>query len=235
MSIGALGMLETYGLIAAIEGLDSALKAANVTLTGFKYVTGGLVTFFVTGDVGACKAAIAAGEAAAKKVGKVISSLVIPRPAESTTQISSLTERPGGRKRSTGIHRRDFPAKPRTKSESAPKPEQQSVPESAPVSEAMPVSAVEQASAPVAKPEAKPAPANDPGKASAENGPAPKLKAAAPKHAGYTEEELREIKTTDLRRLARGIPNIPLTRIEIRDSKKEPLIKAILEAQENNR
>ncbi|MBP6886615.1 MAG: BMC domain-containing protein [Oscillospiraceae bacterium] len=228
MSIGALGMLETYGLIAAIEGLDSALKAANVTLTGFKYVTGGLVTFFVTGDVGACKAAIAAGEAAAKKVGKVISSLVIPRPAESTTQISSLTERPGGRKRSTGIHRRDFPAKPRTKSEPAPKPEQQSVPESAPVSGAMPEPAVEQASAPALKPETKPAPAND-------SGNAPKTKAAAPKRAGYTEEELREIKTTDLRRLARGIPNIPLTRIEIRDSKKEPLIKAILEAQENNR
>lgn len=230
MSIGALGMLETYGLIAAIEGLDSALKAANVTLSGFKYVTGGLVTFFVTGDVGACKAAIAAGEAAANKVGKVISSLVIPRPAESTTQISSLTERPGGRKRSTGIHRRDFPAKPRTKSESAPKPEQQSVPESAPVSKVIPEPVVEKAAAPAIKPEAKPAPASEPKKA---NGP--KAKAAASEHAGYTEEELREIKTTDLRKLARGIPNIPLTRIEIRDSKKEPLIKAILEAQENNR
>ena len=49
MSTGALGMLETYGLIAAIEGLDASVKAANVTLCGFKYVTGGLVTFFVTG------------------------------------------------------------------------------------------------------------------------------------------------------------------------------------------
>lgn len=225
MSIGALGMLETYGLIAAIEGLDSALKAANVTLSGFKYVTGGLVTFFVTGDVGACKAAIAAGEAAAKKVGKVISSLVIPRPAESTTQISSLTERPGGRKRSTGIHRRDFAAKPRTKSESAPKPEQQSVPETAPVSKAIPEPAVEKAVVPAAKPEAKPAPTSEPKKA----------KAAASERTGYTEEELKEIKTTDLRKLARGIKNIPLTRIEIRDSKKEPLIKAILEAQKNNR
>lgn len=81
MSTGALGMLETYGLIAAIEGLDASVKAANVTLCGFKYVTGGLVTFFVTGDVGATKAAIAAGEIAASKVGKVISSHVIPRPA----------------------------------------------------------------------------------------------------------------------------------------------------------
>jgi microcompartment protein CcmL/EutN len=62
MSTGALGMLETYGLITAIEGLDAAVKAANVTMCGFKYVQGGLVCFFVTGDVGATKAAIAAGE-----------------------------------------------------------------------------------------------------------------------------------------------------------------------------
>ena len=111
MSTGALGMLETYGLIAAIEGLDASVKAANVTLCGFKYVTGGLVTFFVTGDVGATKAAIAAGEIAASKVGKVISSHVIPRPAESTTIIASPTEKPAGRRRGTGIHKRDFPAK----------------------------------------------------------------------------------------------------------------------------
>ncbi len=99
----------------------------------------------------------------------------------------------------------------------------------------MPEPAVEKVSAPAVKPEPKPAPVSEPKKAPAENGPKPKAKAAASEHAGYTEEELREIKTTDLRKLARGIPNIPLTRIEIRDSKKEPLIKAILEAQENNR
>ncbi|HQO78921.1 MAG TPA: hypothetical protein PLG17_10475 [Thermodesulfobacteriota bacterium] len=98
------------------------------------------------------------------------------------------------------------------------------------MSKAIPEPAVEKAAVPAIKPEAKPAPASEPKKA---NGP--KAKAAASEHAGYTEEELREIKTTDLRKLARGIPNIPLTRIEIRDSKKEPLIKAILEAQENNR
>ena len=51
---------------------------------------------------------------------------------------------------------------------------------------------------------------------------------------GYTEEQLRAIKTTDLRKLARDIPNIGLTKIEIRDAKKEPLIEAILKAQNNN-
>lgn len=201
MSTGALGMLETYGLITAIEGLDAAVKAANVTLSGFKYVTGGLVTFFVTGDVGATKAAIAAGEIAASKVGKVISSHVIPRPAESTTIIASPTEKPAGRRRGTGIHKRDFPAKAPVKSEPLEKAEEakkESVPEFAPEK-------VENV-----KPEVK------------------------VESAGYTEEHLRELKTTELRKLARDIPNIGLSKIEIRDAKKEPLIEAILKAQNNN-
>ena len=198
MSTGALGMLETYGLIAAIEGLDASVKAANVTLCGFKYVTGGLVTFFVTGDVGATKAAIAAGEIAASKVGKVISSHVIPRPAESTTIIASPTEKPAGRRRGTGIHKRDFPAKAPVKSEPLEKAEKESVPEIAPEK----VENVE----PVVKTESK----------------------------GYTEEQLRDVKTTELRKIARDIPNIGLSKIEIRDAKKEPLIEAILKAQNNN-
>lgn len=198
MSTGALGMLETYGLIAAIEGLDASVKAANVTLCGFKYVTGGLVTFFVTGDVGATKAAIAAGEIAASKVGKVISSHVIPRPAESTTIIASPTEKPAGRRRGTGIHKREFPAKAPVKSEPLEKAEKESVPEIAPEK----VENVE----PVVKTESK----------------------------GYTEEQLRDVKTTELRKIARDIPNIGLSKIEIRDAKKEPLIEAILKAQNNN-
>ena len=198
MSTGALGMLETYGLIAAIEGLDASVKAANVTLCGFKYVTGGLVTFFVTGDVGATKAAIAAGEIAASKVGKVISSHVIPRPAESTTIIASPTERPAGRRRGTGIHKREFPAKAPVKSEPLEKAKKESVPENAPEK-------VEDVK-----------------------------KTVETETKGYTEEQLRAIKTTDLRKLARDIPNIGLTKIEIRDAKKEPLIEAILKAQNNN-
>ena len=198
MSTGALGMLETYGLIAAIEGLDAAVKAANVTLCGFKYVTGGLVTFFVTGDVGATKAAISAGQIAADRVGKVISAHVIPRPAESTTIIASPTERPAGRRRGTGIHKREFPAKAPVKSEPLEKAKKESVPEIAPEK-------VEDVK-----------------------------KTVETETKGYTEEQLRAIKTTDLRKLARDIPNIGLTKIEIRDAKKEPLIEAILKAQNNN-
>ena len=77
----ALGMIEVYGLLAAVEALDAALKAANVTLLGVTKVTGGLVCVKVTGDVGATKAAMDASAAAAAKVGKVISVHVIARPA----------------------------------------------------------------------------------------------------------------------------------------------------------
>ena len=173
MSTGALGMLETYGLIAAIEGLDASVKAANVTLCGFKYVTGGLVTFLVTGDVGATNAAIDSVEMEASKV------------------------RPAGRRRGTGIHKREFPAKAPVKSEPLEKAKKESVPEIAPEK--------------------------------VEN-----VEPVAIESKGYTEEQLREFKTTDLRKIARDIPNIGLTKIEIRDAKKEPLIEAILKAQNNN-
>ncbi len=77
----ALGMIEVYGLVPAVEALDAALKAANVTLVNVTLVKGGLVSVLVTGDVGATKAAIDAAAAAAERVGQVISVHVIPRPA----------------------------------------------------------------------------------------------------------------------------------------------------------
>jgi len=76
----ALGMVETRGLVAAIEAADAMVKAANVQLVGKEQVGGGLVTVMVRGDVGAVKAATDAGAAAAEKVGEMISVHVIPRP-----------------------------------------------------------------------------------------------------------------------------------------------------------
>ena len=76
----ALGMVETKGLIAAIEAADAMVKAANVVLVGYEKIGSGLVTVMVRGDVGAIKAATEAGAAAAQKVGEVISIHVIPRP-----------------------------------------------------------------------------------------------------------------------------------------------------------
>ncbi len=76
----ALGMVETRGLVAAIEAADAMVKAANVQLVGKEQVGGGLVTVMVRGDVGAVKAATDAGAAAAEKVGEMVSVHVIPRP-----------------------------------------------------------------------------------------------------------------------------------------------------------
>ena len=76
----ALGMIETKGLVGSIEAADAMVKAANVHLIGKVHVGGGLVTVMVRGDVGAVKAAVEAGGAAAKRVGELVSVHVIPRP-----------------------------------------------------------------------------------------------------------------------------------------------------------
>ncbi|MBR3942682.1 MAG: propanediol utilization microcompartment protein PduA [Clostridia bacterium] len=76
----ALGMVETKGLIGAIEAADAMVKAANVLLVGKEQIGSGLVTVTVRGDVGAVKAATDAGAAAAERVGELISVHVIPRP-----------------------------------------------------------------------------------------------------------------------------------------------------------
>lgn len=80
MSGEALGMIETKGLIASIEAADAMTKSANVTLVGYEKIGSGLVTTLVRGDVGAVKAAVDAGAAAAEKVGTVVSKHIIPRP-----------------------------------------------------------------------------------------------------------------------------------------------------------
>jgi microcompartment protein CcmL/EutN len=80
MSLEALGMVETKGLIGSIEAADAMVKAANVVLIGKEYIGAGYVTVMVRGDVGAVKAATDAGAAAARRVGELVSVHVIPRP-----------------------------------------------------------------------------------------------------------------------------------------------------------
>ena len=80
MDTNSLGMIETKGLVGAIEAADAMVKSANVQLVGKEQVGGGLVTVMVRGDVGAVKAATDAGAAAAEKVGELISVHVNARP-----------------------------------------------------------------------------------------------------------------------------------------------------------
>ena len=80
MAMEALGMVETRGLVAAIEAADAMCKAANVTLVGTEKIGSGLVTVMVRGDVGAVKSSVEAGANSAGKLGELIATHVIPRP-----------------------------------------------------------------------------------------------------------------------------------------------------------
>ena len=83
----ALGMVETRGLVAAIEAADAMLKAANVTLVGTEKIGSGLVSIMVRGDVGAVKAAVEAGAANASRLGELVATHVIPRPHNDVEKI----------------------------------------------------------------------------------------------------------------------------------------------------
>ena len=84
---GALGLIETRGLVAAIEAADAMVKAASVEIIGRESIGGGYVTVAVAGDVGAVKAAIDAGATAAKKTGELVSAHLIPRPHEDVAKV----------------------------------------------------------------------------------------------------------------------------------------------------
>ncbi len=87
MAQQAIGMIETKGLIGAVEALDAALKAANVRFVRQDKVGSGFVSITIEGDVAAVKAAVDAGAEAARKVGEVLSVHVIARPHEDVAKI----------------------------------------------------------------------------------------------------------------------------------------------------
>jgi ethanolamine utilization protein EutM len=95
----ALGLIETRGLVGAVEAADAMVKAAKVVLRGTEYTTGGLVIVKVTGEVGAVKSAVSAGAEAAKKVGELISQHVIPRPHDEAEKMVFPPEPPLGEDR----------------------------------------------------------------------------------------------------------------------------------------
>lgn len=87
MAQEALGMVETRGLVAAIEAADAMLKAANVVLVGTEKIGSGLVSVMVRGDVGAVKAAVEAGSTSASRLGELVAVHVIPRPHNDVEKI----------------------------------------------------------------------------------------------------------------------------------------------------
>ena len=87
----ALGLIETKGLVGAIEAADAMTKSANVVLVGYEKIGSGLVTVMVRGEVGAVKASVDAGAVAAEKVGELVSKHVIPRPHTDVEKILPKT------------------------------------------------------------------------------------------------------------------------------------------------
>ncbi len=87
MSERALGLVETRGLVAALEAADAMMKAANVVCIGKEVTDAALVTIKITGEVAAVRSAVEAGKAAAAKVGEVVATHIIPRPDDETETI----------------------------------------------------------------------------------------------------------------------------------------------------
>lgn len=94
----ALGLIETKGFIAAIEAADVMLKTAQVSLNGTEKVGSGLICVMVTGDVGAVKAAVEAGSAAASRLGELVAAHVIPRPHPEVAKMTPDTKAEAAKK-----------------------------------------------------------------------------------------------------------------------------------------
>ncbi len=89
----ALGLIETRGLVAAIEAADAMAKAANITIVGKEKSTAALITIKIVGEVAAVKSAVDAGAAAAQRIGEVISTHIIPRPAEEISDLINFSDK----------------------------------------------------------------------------------------------------------------------------------------------
>ena len=206
----ALGMIEVYGYLTAVEALDSALKAANVTRLDVVKVRGGLVTVLVEGDVGAVKAAMDASAAAAERIGTVVSVHVIPRPA---SDVERMLKGPGGGPK----------AEPR-EAEPAPKgPEPEKLKAEEPKAEQPEADLEPETPEPEAPEPEEPAQAAMPEPAE------PERKPEEGKAAAVTPEEMKAMSVDGLRRLARELEIPSMTRAEIRYAKKQELIQKITE------
>lgn len=132
MERDSLGLIETLGLVAAVEAADAGSKAANVTFRGYERARAGLITVVFRGDVAAVKAAVAAGAAAAKRVGTVISVHVIPRPDKQLHAFSGNGSRPLPEELAKELTRSDEPI-PMSPSAPGPALEEQTYATPAPV------------------------------------------------------------------------------------------------------
>ena len=226
----AAGFIETRGYLAAVEAADVCVKSANVQLVGSQTIGGGLWTVTITGDVGAVRAAITAAVASVQHVGEIISSHVIPRPAEGLGSLVNDFSLPASKPKplssghehnhdddshlnnDLGENEVELPLQAdelkaeKSKKENEPKAE--------------PNLSQENAGKPVIS-EEKDIAKND----ALDSDSQVEL---------LTEEQLYACRTVDLRRMARGIKNIGITGKKIKFARKNELVKAILASRQSN-
>lgn len=213
MKSQALGMIETKGLVPAIEAGDAGVKAANVNLLGYEIVQGGLVMVAFTGEVAAVQASVSAGSAAAAKVGQVISEHVIPRPEADLRMV--------------------FKGKSAKPENDAPPPD--------PEGKAGPGKEVEGEAVSDAK-AVLTAKEEDVSRADVQSGPAASLtdeekeedreaESTGGQERAGDADELETMTVGELRRLARKTSGIAIHGREISRANKDQLIKAILRAR----
>lgn len=225
----ALGMIEVYGRVGAIEGLDSALKAANVSLVNMIKVGGGLTSVFVEGDVGAVKASIDAAAAAAERVGKLISAHVIPRPDAAVREMLdiALNDEFNGNKSGS-----DGNAEPKDQAETGQA--------DALGADALSgkTEAIVDAEAEIGESEVVVDAQTEIGESEGvmdaeaeieeeEAGAAEAHTSANPEVHAADYEELEKMTVAQLRRLAREMQDYPLSKQEIKFAKKEDLLMAL--------
>ena len=203
-------MIETYGLVAAVEALDSALKAANVSLADMVRVKGGRVTVLVEGDVAAVKAAIDASQAAAERVGSVANVHVIPRPDPSVGQMLA-----GGQ----GSFRREKnPSEPESEESPVQTEIRYATPEETPEIREEPEKVSKETSEKIQKEE-----------------PQPESEGFTETPKPVTREGLEKKSVAKLRSLARELKLPGMTSKDICFAKKQQLIDAIISFMEQEK
>ena len=206
----ALGMIETYGLVAAVEALDSALKAANVSLADMVRVKGGRVTVLVEGDVAAVKAAIDASQAAAERVGSVANVHVIPRPDPSVGQMLA-----GGQ---GSFRRKKNPSEPESEESPVQTEIRYETPEETPEIREEPEKVSKETSEKIQKEE-----------------PQPESEGFTETPKPVTREGLEKKSVAKLRSLARELKLPGMTSKDICFAKKQQLIDAIISFMEQEK
>jgi microcompartment protein CcmL/EutN len=230
----ALGLVETLGLVPAIEGADAAVKSADVELKGLEMIGAGLVTIVIVGDISAVSAAVDAGKAAATRLGTVLSTTVIGRTGEGLETVLEPEPDPEATDPAPVLPATE-PALPES-----PATGTQAVTDKVPDTEVQAVAGTPldaEAETIIGKtPEIEPEPVTGtPLEAEAEAelviGNAPEKKAAVKKTVDLAA--LKNMSVVKLRQFARKLPGLPLAQKKIKYARKKELIEAIVEYHRN--